>query len=122
MSKHILIVEDTPDLLAGIQEVLSMEGFVVSVASDGREGQSILLTTKPDLIVTDLRMPHVNGFELIAYIRQTLKSDVKILVYSAMPYPENEKIVLELGADHYLKKPSTLEALIEVVNKLTSHG
>lgn len=120
MAKIILVVEDTTDLLTSIVEVLHMEGYEVSHASNGREALSQLSILNPDLIITDLMMPEMNGFDFIGQVRENAKwKGILILVYSALPKNENEKKVLDLGADAYLKKPSTLEALVELVHQLT---
>ena len=119
MFDRILVVEDTADLLANIIDVLEMEGYSVTSASNGKEALRQLSKVHPNLIITDLLMPVMNGFDLISEIRKNAKMDnIVILVYSAMPAQESEKKVLALGANAYLKKPSTLEALVETVNKL----
>ena len=119
MPKRILIVEDTADLLAHIVELLRMEGYLVTAVSNGREALKLLAKIQPDLIITDLLMPEMNGFDFIGQVRgHAIWNKVPILVFSAMPPHENEKKVLELGANSYLKKPATLETLIEAVNKL----
>lgn len=122
MNKHILIVEDTKDLLANVQELLVMESYEVWTANNGKEGLQVLDKIIPHLIITDLLMPILDGFEFIRCVR-TIPSltHVPILVFSAMPPEENEVKVLKLGANYYLKKPSTLEALLEAVTKLIIH-
>lgn len=122
MNKHILIVEDTKDLLANIQELLAMEGYDVWTANNGKEGLQVLNKVVPHLIITDLLMPILDGFEFIRCVRALPSLDhVPVLVFSAMPSEENEAKVLKLGANYYLKKPSTLEALLEAVTKLILH-
>lgn len=119
MSKTILVVEDTADLLIHITEVLQMEGWQVSCASNGEEALTKLVSSNPDLIITDLMMPEINGFDFIKLVRANVRwKEVPILVFSALPVHENEKIVFDLGANSYLKKPCTLDALVELVNQL----
>ena len=119
MAKRILVVEDTAHLRENILELLSMEGYSVSSAQHGREGLSLLQESMPDLIITDLRMPEMDGFDFIARVRENkLWNGIPILVFSAMPPHENEKIILRLGANAYLKKPSALEDLVTAVKKL----
>jgi DNA-binding response OmpR family regulator len=114
-----LIVEDTSDLRENLKELLAMEGFAVTCAVNGKEALKKLKNESPDLIITDLIMPGMDGFELIKYIRKNLKWNViPILVFSAMPPVETEKKVIALGANSYLKKPSTLEIFVDAVNKL----
>lgn len=123
MSKRILIVEDTKDLLANMQELFLMEGFIVHTANNGQEGLAILNEGNPDIIITDLLMPLVNGFDFITNVRaQEAWKHVPILVFSAMPIKENEEKVLKMGANYYLMKPSTLENLLDAVTKLIYHA
>lgn len=123
MSKRILIVEDTKDLLANMQELFLMEGFIVHTANNGQEGLAILNEGNPDIIITDLLMPLVNGFDFITNVRaQEAWKQVPILVFSAMPIKENEEKVLQMGANYYLMKPSTLENLLDAVTKLIYHA
>ncbi len=117
-----MIVEDTVDLLANIASILKMEGYVVSSASNGKEALDMLRNVKPDLIITDLLMPEMSGFELIRSIREEASLNaIPILVFSAMPPHEHELKVIGLGADSYLKKPSTVETLVDTVHKLLYH-
>ncbi|MEX1239191.1 MAG: response regulator [Cyclobacteriaceae bacterium] len=119
MDKLIMVVEDTADLLAGIQELLQMEGYQVSAVRNGVRALKLLPMARPDLIITDLLMPEMNGFDLIRKVREeTMWDAIPILVFSAMPAQENERIVFDLGANSYLKKPGTVEALLVAVNKL----
>jgi len=100
-------------------ELLIMEGHNVRGATNGEEAMILLKKSSPDLIITDLLMPKMDGFDFIVNVRNQKKwKNIPILVFSAMPSQENEKKVLEIGANVYLKKPSTLEALVEQVDKL----
>lgn len=117
-----MIVEDTVDLLANITSILKMEGYFVSSASNGKEALDILRNVRPDLIITDLLMPEMSGFELIRAVREEASfNTIPILVFSAMPPHEHEIKVIGLGANSYLKKPSTVESLVDTVHKLLYH-
>lgn len=119
MPKHILVVEDTADLRTNIVELLRMEEYFVSYAMNGNEALGLLENIRPDLIITDLLMPEINGFDFIARVRENVQwKRVPILVFTAMPPHENEEKVLQIGANSYLKKPSTLDDLVEAVKKL----
>src|SRR5687767_3726377 len=115
MNKMILLTDDKPDLRRNLAEALAFEGFEVLQASDGKEGMSLLQNVTPNLIVTDLLMPVMNGFEFIREIRADASlASVPILVFSAMPQEENRKKVMALGANGYINKPSTLEDFLSV--------
>jgi DNA-binding response OmpR family regulator len=119
MNKHVLIVDDTPDLQENIKEILEMEGYTISQAVNGRDALKVLQQISPDLIITDLLMPEMSGFDLIARVRENAAwNSIVILVYSAMPTQENESKALHLGANAYLKKPGTIEILVETVSRL----
>lgn len=123
MTKRLLIVEDTKDLLTNMHELFLMEGFSVWTANNGKEGLAILNEAKPHIIITDLLMPLVNGFDFIDSVRaQEAWRLVPILVFSAMPIKENEEKLRKMGVNGYLMKPSTLDNLLNAVNKLMNHG
>jgi DNA-binding response OmpR family regulator len=120
MPKRILLVEDTIDLRVSLRELLVMEDYLVIESANGEEATVEMEKNAPDLIITDILMPQMNGFDFIKFVRKNTKwTNVPILVFSATPSRENEKKVLELGANVYLQKqPSTLDTLVNIVNKL----
>lgn len=106
-----------------MHELFLMEGFSVWTANNGKEGLAILNEAKPHIIITDLLMPLVNGFDFIDSVRaQEAWRLVPILVFSAMPIKENEEKLRKMGVNGYLMKPSTLDNLLNAVNKLMNHG
>jgi CheY-like chemotaxis protein len=117
--KRILLVEDTPDLLANITDVLTMEGFEVIPSRDGVEALEKLSMTIPDLIITDILMPRMDGFTLI----ETLKADevlrkIPVLIFTAKATKENEDQGLKTGAVQYLKKPCPTDYLLKIIHNL----
>jgi DNA-binding response OmpR family regulator len=121
MNKLILLTDDKQDLRRNLAEALTFEGFEVLQASDGSEGMKLLKNIKPSLIVTDLLMPVMDGFDFIRQIRSEASlAAVPILVFSAMPEQENRKKVLDLGANDYINKPSTLDTFLQVAIKLAN--
>lgn len=106
-----------------MEELFLMEGFSVWTANNGKEGLAILDEAKPHIIVTDLLMPLVNGFDFITRVRaQETWKHIPILVFSAMPIKENKDKLLKMGVNDYLMKPSTLDNLLDAVTKLMNHG
>lgn len=103
MNEKILIVEDEVSLAETIAYALKQEGFRTLFATDGQEGLRIALTDKPDLVILDLMLPKLDGWEVCRTIRA--KSTVPILILTARG-EEHEKVLgLELGADDYVVKP-----------------
>jgi DNA-binding response OmpR family regulator len=121
MSKHhVLIVEDTQHLRENMVEALRMEGYKVSSAHHGKEALQLLEKVTPAIIVTDLLMPEMNGFEFIEQVRAKGRwNKIPILVFTAVPEQENKERVLEMGANSFLKKPSSLDELLNEVKNLT---
>jgi DNA-binding response OmpR family regulator len=119
MSKKILIVEDTPDLLQSILEFLIMEGYETIGCLSGKEALEKLSASKPDLIITDLSMPDMDGFQLIERIKEIKHLDIiPIAIFSARPAQENQAKALSFGVTKYIKKPCTPEELLASIEEL----
>ncbi|HTF18509.1 MAG TPA: response regulator [Chryseolinea sp.] len=119
MSRKILLVEDTIDALVNLRDLLKMEGFEVITAENGSEAMYKFYLYTPDIIMTDLRMPKMDGFALIERIKKSDElRDIPIIVFSASATPENERKSLALGADLFLKKPCPTEVLLKSIYRL----
>ncbi len=116
MNERILIVEDEPTLAEAIAYALKREGFQTLVAADGQTGLRMALMEKPDLVVLDLMLPKLDGWEICRTLRA--KSTVPILILTARS-EEHEKVLgLELGADDYVVKPFSMRELIARIRAL----
>ncbi|MDD8014484.1 MAG: response regulator, partial [Acidobacteriota bacterium] len=114
----ILIVEDDKAILMGLKDDLEFEGFAVETASNGRDGLKMALTGNFHLIVLDILLPGLNGFEVCKKLRE---SDVRtpILMLTAAKTEEADKVVgLELGADDYVTKPVGSRELVARVKAI----
>ena len=99
----ILVVDDEPDHLAIVQRWLEDDGYEVHTAINGWDGLESLVQLQPDLTITDIRMPRMDGFQLIKRIREI--SDGYVLALTRLSGDEDAIHGLELGADEYLTKP-----------------
>jgi len=119
MKKKIFIIEDTIEILENLREFLTIEGFEIITACNGEEAMFKFYMYTPDIIITDLRMPKMDGFTLIEKIKKTesLKS-IPIIVFSANVSVENENKSLQEGANVFLKKPCTADNLLESIRQL----
>jgi DNA-binding response OmpR family regulator len=106
----ILVVEDDPAIRLGLQRSLAYEGFAVEVAKDGEEAIERAFDEKPDLIVLDLMLPKLNGFEVCRTVRKHDPA-VPILVLSAKGDESDKVLGLNLGADDYVTKPFSIREL-----------
>jgi DNA-binding response OmpR family regulator len=107
----LLLVEDEPALARGLSDTLRAQGFDVDVAEDGRRGLEAVEVGRPDLILLDVMLPHVNGFEVCRSIRAR-GLDVPIIMLTAKGQEEDIVLGLNLGADDYLTKPFRVGELI----------
>lgn len=116
MNEKILIVEDELPLAQAIAYALKREGYQVRIASDGQEGLRVALTEKPDLVILDLMLPKLDGWEVCRTLRA--KSKVPILILTARGEEHDKVLGLELGADDYVVKPFSMRELIARVRAL----
>ena len=116
--ESLLIVEDNADVAAYISSLLEAK-YTISRAADGREGLAMARELMPDLIVTDLMMPHTDGLELCRQIRaDQLTNHIPIIVITAKATDDDRLHGIEAGADAYLYKPFRAEELIALTSNL----
>ena len=109
MVKTILVVDDTESLRTLVKSYLTQEGFHVRTAADGREALFLARDEKPDLILLDLMMPEMGGYEFMRVYGREAETPVIILTAKV---EENDKVLgLELGADDYVTKPFSMREL-----------
>ena len=107
----ILIVEDDPTMLRGLKDNFEYQGYVVVTAEDGEEGLSAALNAKPDLIVLDIMLPKINGYEVCRLIRRENLS-MPIVMLTAKGEESDIVLGLNLGADDYVTKPFSIKELL----------
>ncbi|HSO30708.1 MAG TPA: response regulator transcription factor [Candidatus Sulfomarinibacteraceae bacterium] len=117
MSATILIVEDEHAVARGIQYALQQEGYTVALARSGEEGLEIAVGQAPDLVVLDVRLPGIDGFEVLRRLRAA-GSKAPVLMLTARDDEVDKVIGLELGADDYVTKPFGLRELLSRVRAL----
>lgn len=121
MDRKILLVEDTLDALHNLRDLLSMEGFEIAIATDGSEAIQALQLFTPDLIITDLGMPNMDGFTFVENIKNTeqLRS-IPVIVFSANGTAENEMRSRQLGVSRFLVKPSSVDIILKSIHEILS--
>ncbi len=117
MAATILVVEDEYAVARGIQYALQQEGYGVSVARSGEEGLEFASRQAPDLLILDVRLPGIDGFEVLRRLRG-LGSKAPVLMLTARDEEVDKVIGLELGADDYLTKPFGLRELMSRIKAL----
>jgi two-component system sensor histidine kinase/response regulator len=116
----VLIIEDTLAIREEIYDILLMEGYEVFQAENGLIGFEIALIEHPDLIISDILMPHLNGFEMFEKLQTNKKTaSIPLIFLSAKAEKEDIRIGMNLGAEDYLTKPLNINDLLNAVkNKI----
>ena len=110
-TETILIIEDDPAMLRGLRDNFEFEGYRVQTATDGDAGLKAALAIRPDLILLDLMLPKVNGYEICRFLRDE-KLDMPILMLTAKGQESDIILGLKLGADDYVTKPFSIKELL----------
>ena len=114
-----LVVDDSLTMRKVLSRVLEREGFEVATANDGMDAVQKLQLLKPDIILTDIEMPRMDGFEFSRHVRDNAKtSDIPLIVISSRTAEKHRNVAKELGVNAFLGKPVQDEELIEQVNAL----
>jgi CheY-like chemotaxis protein len=115
----ILVVEDEPGILKNLSTILYINGFATITANNGQEAIDILETTTPQLIISDVMMPLVDGFELLKHIKSTPNLiNIPFCFLTARADVLDIDNGLQIGANHYITKPFLAKDVIEMVKKL----
>lgn len=119
MKKRVLLAEDHPETIEVMQQELEVLGYEVVVAQDGIEAVEKAVKEPPDVIVMDMIMPKMDGFQATSSIRQNPKTkNIPILAATALARPGDREKCLESGCDGYLAKPFTHKQLGAAIHKV----
>ena len=116
---RILLVDDEPSIVKMVGKRLEVEGFEVVVAMDGQDALEKARTVNPDLIVLDLMLPKLNGYEVCTMLKQDGRYQrIPIVMFTAKAQDKDEKMGLECGANAYVRKPFRAQELLERIRGL----
>jgi DNA-binding response OmpR family regulator len=109
--KSVLIIEDNPTMVRALEDNFTAKGYRVKTALDGEQGLSAAIKGESDLIVLDIMLPKVNGYEICSQIRNK-KLDTPIIMLTAKDHEQDIVMGLNLGADDYVTKPFSIKQLL----------
>ena len=115
--ESILIIEDDAAMLRGLKDNFEYEGYSVATAADGQEGLELALADRPDLIMLDIMLPEINGYEICRLLRGA-GLEIPIVMLTAKGQESDIVLGLNLGADDYVTKPFSIKELLARVNAL----
>ena len=119
MPSRILIADDEPSIVISLEYLMKREGFEVSVAADGEAALAAVAARPPDLVILDVMMPKLNGFEVCQRLRaEPAWRGVRILMLTAKGRESELQKGLALGADAYVTKPFSTRELVAEVRRL----
>ena len=119
MTKKILLIDDDPTLLKLAQSVLSSNGFEVVAVNDAPNGLELAMKQKPDLIILDVMMPIINGFNICRMMKsEKALKHIPIILLTSRATQADQEIGTEVGADAHLAKPFKTEELLNKVKQL----
>ncbi|MDA8369303.1 MAG: response regulator transcription factor [Nocardiopsaceae bacterium] len=114
---HVLVIDDEPNIRDLVQAALRFHGFGVSTAETGGQGLALARDHRPDLILLDVLLPDVSGFDVCRHLRDS-GNDVPVIYLTARDTPSDTVTGLSLGGDDYVTKPFSVEALIARIRAL----
>lgn len=121
--KRLLLVEDEEALVELMKVRLEANGYEIMVAVDGQQGLELARQFRPDLMILDLMLPKMNGYEVCALLKQDKNySAIPILIFTARAQENDKKLALDVGADDYIVKPFEPPALLAKIDKLLKKG
>lgn len=119
MSKKVLIVDDEPGIIVALQFLMEQNGYATMVAFSGEEAMEAVARHRPDLILLDIMLPVVDGFEVCQRVRENPEwNDIRIVLVTALGSEVNVTKGLDLGADAYVTKPFSNADLVAKVKEL----
>ncbi len=118
-AQRILVVDDEPGIVKVVRKQLELTGFAVAVATDGVSGLAQAREARPDLVILDLMLPKLSGYDVSATLKQDAQTrHIPILMLTANARPTDEHTSRQHGADGYLTKPFALDDLLSRIRGL----
>ena len=119
MGKHVLLIEDEPNIIEAISFILRQDGWKVSTHSDGTKAIEAVARTGPDVVILDVMLPGRSGFEILQDLRGAEGTrDLPILMLTAKGQAKDREAATALGASRYMTKPFSNKDMLEAVREL----
>lgn len=117
MTKHILLVEDEPNIIESLTFLLERAGFTVRSEQDGAQAMSRILDLKPDLVILDVMLPNRSGFDILRDIRN-LANSPPVLILTAKGQARDRQTAEELGVTQFMTKPFANVEMVTTVKEM----
>lgn len=119
MKKHVLLIEDEPNIIEAIRFILSRDGWTVDVHSDGQTAMEAIRARVPDVIILDVMLPNKSGYDILNELRQDdSQGDVPVLMLTARGQKKDRELAGRLGASRFMTKPFSNGEILSAVSEL----
>ncbi len=119
MAKHVLVVEDDESITTSLSFLLTRAGFEVAVESDGTKALDTILAQVPDVLLLDVMLPRMDGYEVLRRVRADQRtSAMPVIMLTAKGQPENRETAMECGANLFITKPFANAEVVGAVERL----
>jgi DNA-binding response OmpR family regulator len=123
MARHVLLAEDEPNIVESLTFLLERAGFSVNVATDGKQALHAALSEPPDVLVLDVMLPELDGYEVLRQLRANPRgAELPVLMLTAKGQREDRETALEAGADLFMTKPFANAEITAAVERLANRG
>ncbi len=124
MTKHkVLIIDDEPDILMTLDFLMRKAGYEVFIGRDGAEAIELVKSNQPQLVLLDVMMPNVDGYEVCQFIKNTPEyKNCKVVFLSAKTKQKDIEKAYEIGADYYIPKPFSSRDLVKKVKEMLNEA
>jgi len=118
--KTVLVIEDNLEIRENTAEILELAGFRVITAQNGKDGLSVAHSENPDIVLCDIMMPGIDGYQVIKELRDNpLTAGIPFIYVTASAEKADMKIAMEMGADGYVRKPFDITDLMDAIENVT---
>ncbi len=119
MAKRVLLAEDEPNIVESLTFLIDKAGFDVTVKTDGRQALHAAFDDLPDVLILDVMLPEIDGYEVLRQLRADSRTEqLPVVMLTAKGQREDRETALQYGADLFITKPFANDEIIEAVNQL----
>ena len=120
MAKHVLIIEDEPNIVEALSFILSRDGWAVSLHADGNEDIEAVQSKRPNLVILDVMLPNKSGFDILKDLRDSVDTrEVPVLMLTARGQNKDRMLAEKLGVSRFMTKPFSNADILSAVQDLT---
>lgn len=120
MGKHVLLIEDEPNIIEAVSFLLSRDGWSVSTHSNGHDAVDVILVKRPDVLILDVMLPGRSGFDILAQVRSTADlQGLPVLMLTARGQLKDREMAERLGATRFMTKPFSNSDIIKALHEMS---